>query len=169
VVITGLTKQKLGDTFAGLRNVTLATSNGLVYSWGQNLLPAPHHKRSQLQHLASAAAAAAKTALQPQQSGEGAEQAQAQAPTPISSVIACEENSTYCTSSMHLYAPPLYPMPDPSTLSTNYSERREQELGEVTQDLIALSLADSEREWSYYQGSAGTRIDWQAVSNIACK
>lgn len=94
VVITGLTKQKLGDTFAGLRNVTLATSNGLVYSWGQNLLPAPHHKRSQLQHLASAAAAAAKTALQPQQSGEGAEQAQAS--TPISSVVACEENSTYC-------------------------------------------------------------------------
>lgn len=61
-------------------------------------------------------------------------------------------------------------MPDPSTLSTDcFLERREQELGEVTQDLIALSLADSERDWSYYQGTAGTRIDWQAVSNIACK
>lgn len=41
---------------------------------------------------------------------------------------------------------------------------RALELGEVTQDLIALSLADGEREWGY-QGSS---IDWQAVSNIAC-
>ena len=61
-MITGLTKQKLGDTFFGLKNVTLATSNGLVYSWGQNLLPAPHLKRTRLQHLANAAAAAAKVA-----------------------------------------------------------------------------------------------------------
>jgi hypothetical protein len=37
VVITGLTRLKLGDTFAGLNNVTLATSTGLVYSWGDNL------------------------------------------------------------------------------------------------------------------------------------
>lgn len=43
-----------------MRNVTLATSNGLVYSWGQNLLPAPHHKRTRLHHLATAAAAAVK-------------------------------------------------------------------------------------------------------------
>ena len=43
-----------------MRNVTLATSNGLVYSWGQNLLPAPHHKRTRLHHIATAAAAAAK-------------------------------------------------------------------------------------------------------------
>lgn len=37
---------------------------------------------------------------------------------------------------------------------------------EVTRDLIALSLADSEREWGYNQDSS---IDWQAVSNVACK
>lgn len=59
MVITGLTKAKLGDTFAGLKNVTLATSNGLVYSYGQNLQPKPHYKRTKLHHLATAAAAAA--------------------------------------------------------------------------------------------------------------
>eukprot|EP01039_Chlorochromonas_danica_P010042 gene10042-11113_t len=37
VIITGLTRQKLSDTFKGFRNVTLATSNGLVYSWAENL------------------------------------------------------------------------------------------------------------------------------------
>lgn len=55
-----------GDTFAGLRNVTLATSNGLVYSWGQNLLPAPHHKRTMLHSLAVAAASAAAIKAQNQ-------------------------------------------------------------------------------------------------------
>jgi len=38
LIVTGLTKIKLGDTFKGLENITLATSNGLVYSWGKNLL-----------------------------------------------------------------------------------------------------------------------------------
>lgn len=42
---------------------------------------------------------------------------------------------------------------------------REKELGEVTTDLIALSLADSERVWDYQASD----IDWQAVSNIARK
>ncbi len=37
VVVTGLTRLKLSDTFARLPNVTLATSNGLIYSWGANL------------------------------------------------------------------------------------------------------------------------------------
>eukprot|EP01035_Chromulina_nebulosa_P021287 gene21287-27581_t len=37
LIVTGLTKLKLGDTFSDMRNVTLATSNGLVYSWGDNL------------------------------------------------------------------------------------------------------------------------------------
>ena len=40
MVMTGLTRLKLGDTFRGLKNVTLVTSNGLVYSWGENLLSA---------------------------------------------------------------------------------------------------------------------------------
>jgi trehalose-6-phosphate synthase/trehalose-6-phosphatase len=41
-LITGLTKLKLGDIFADKKfeNLTLATSNGLVYSWGKNLLSA---------------------------------------------------------------------------------------------------------------------------------
>jgi len=38
MVMTGLTRLKLGDTFKGLKNITLVTSNGLVYSWGENLL-----------------------------------------------------------------------------------------------------------------------------------
>ena len=38
LIVTGLTKLKLGDTFKGLENITIATSNGLVYSWGKNLL-----------------------------------------------------------------------------------------------------------------------------------
>jgi hypothetical protein len=96
VVITGLTKQKLGDTFASLKNVTLATSNGLVYSWGQNLLPAKHYKRSQLQHLASAAAAAAQAA---NGTSTPAKQALAAslggAALPVSSLVACEENSKW--------------------------------------------------------------------------
>jgi trehalose 6-phosphate synthase/phosphatase len=46
VVLTGLTRQKLGDTFASLPKVTLATSNGLVYSWGQHLLPAKAQARA---------------------------------------------------------------------------------------------------------------------------
>jgi len=37
MVMTGLTRIKLGDTFKGMKNVTLVTSNGLVYSWGANL------------------------------------------------------------------------------------------------------------------------------------
>jgi hypothetical protein len=57
VVITGLTKLKLGDVFQGLPNITLATSNGLVHSWGANLQPRQHCKRMQLQTLAAAAAA----------------------------------------------------------------------------------------------------------------
>jgi hypothetical protein len=96
VVITGLTKQKLGDTFAGLRNVTLATSNGLVYSWGQNLLPARHHTRAQLQHLASAAAAAAKALHgRPISDRYSVSNALLLPQPPISSALAWEENSTY--------------------------------------------------------------------------
>lgn len=38
MVVTGLTKLKLSDTFLGMKNLTLVTSNGLVYSWGQNML-----------------------------------------------------------------------------------------------------------------------------------
>jgi hypothetical protein len=40
--MTGLTRQKLGTVFAdeAFRNLTLATSNGIVYSWGQNILKA---------------------------------------------------------------------------------------------------------------------------------
>jgi hypothetical protein len=99
VVITGLTKQKLGDTFAGLKNVTLATSNGLVYSWGQNLLPAKHYKRSQLQHLATAAAAAAQAANSATTPAKQALAASlAGAALPVSSLVACEENSkSACT------------------------------------------------------------------------
>lgn len=37
LIVTGLTKLKLGDTFSDMKNVSLATSNGLVYSWGQNI------------------------------------------------------------------------------------------------------------------------------------
>lgn len=39
VMITGLTKLKMGEIFSGkdFENMTLATSNGLVYSWGKNL------------------------------------------------------------------------------------------------------------------------------------
>lgn len=48
VVVTGLTKLKLGDTFSSklYENLTLATSNGLVYSWGKNLSPPSHHSSS---------------------------------------------------------------------------------------------------------------------------
>ena len=37
--------------------------------------------------------------------------------------------------------------------------------GEASEDLIAQSLADPEREWNYL----GSNIDWQAVSDIACE
>jgi hypothetical protein len=40
LVVTGLTKLKMGNIFADFHNVTLATSNGLVYLWGQNLVTA---------------------------------------------------------------------------------------------------------------------------------
>jgi len=40
MIVTGLTKLKLGDTFKEFENVSLATSNGLVYSWGKNLMTA---------------------------------------------------------------------------------------------------------------------------------
>ena len=32
----------IGDTFKGMKNITIVTSNGLVYSWGENLIPRPH-------------------------------------------------------------------------------------------------------------------------------
>jgi len=32
----------VGDTFKGMNNITVVTSNGLVYSWGANLIPRPH-------------------------------------------------------------------------------------------------------------------------------
>lgn len=38
MVVTGLTKLKLGDNFNDMNNVTIVTSGGLVYSWGDNLL-----------------------------------------------------------------------------------------------------------------------------------
>jgi trehalose-phosphatase len=37
MVMTGLTKMKLGSVFQGMKNLTLVTSNGMVYSWGENL------------------------------------------------------------------------------------------------------------------------------------
>lgn len=37
MVITGLARMKLGETFKGLANVAIATSNGLIYSWGNTL------------------------------------------------------------------------------------------------------------------------------------
>jgi len=40
MVVTGLTKMKLGDTFNDFPNLTIVTSNGLVYSWGKNMVPA---------------------------------------------------------------------------------------------------------------------------------
>jgi len=38
VVVTSLTRLKLGTIFAGFKNLTLVTSNGLVFSWGQNMI-----------------------------------------------------------------------------------------------------------------------------------
>ena len=38
MVVTGLTKVKLGDVFQNMKNVTIATSSGLIYSWGDNFL-----------------------------------------------------------------------------------------------------------------------------------
>merc|ERR1711871_228865 len=38
MVITGLTKLKMGNVFDKYPNITLATSNGLVFYWGRNLL-----------------------------------------------------------------------------------------------------------------------------------
>ena len=38
MVVTGLTKIKLGDVFKNMKNVSIATSSGLIYSWGDNLL-----------------------------------------------------------------------------------------------------------------------------------
>jgi trehalose 6-phosphate synthase/phosphatase len=38
IIITGLTRTKLGDTFKGYKNVTLVTSNGFMYSWGAGML-----------------------------------------------------------------------------------------------------------------------------------
>lgn len=38
LIMTGLTKLKLGELFSDLSDVTIGTSNGLVYSWGKNLL-----------------------------------------------------------------------------------------------------------------------------------
>jgi hypothetical protein len=38
MIVTGLTKLKLGDTFSNMKNLTLVTSNGLVYRWGMNIL-----------------------------------------------------------------------------------------------------------------------------------
>ncbi len=40
VVVTSLTRLQLGDIFAGFKNLTLVTSNGLVFSWGQNIVNA---------------------------------------------------------------------------------------------------------------------------------
>lgn len=37
MIVTGLTKLKLGTIFKDMPNVTLVTSNGLVYSWGANM------------------------------------------------------------------------------------------------------------------------------------
>ena len=37
MVVTGLTKLKMGDIFSDMQNVTLVTSIGLVYRWGRNL------------------------------------------------------------------------------------------------------------------------------------
>merc|ERR1711968_421440 len=37
MVVTGLTKMKLGDTFKDFPNLTIVTSNGMVYSWGENM------------------------------------------------------------------------------------------------------------------------------------
>ncbi len=37
MIITGLTKMKLGDVFNGMNNITIATSSGLIYSWGANM------------------------------------------------------------------------------------------------------------------------------------
>lgn len=37
LVVTGLTKIKLGDVFKNMKNVSIATSSGLIYSWGENL------------------------------------------------------------------------------------------------------------------------------------
>jgi len=38
VIVTSLTRLKLGSIFAGFKNLTLVTSNGLVFSWGLNMI-----------------------------------------------------------------------------------------------------------------------------------
>lgn len=38
MVLTGLTKVKLGDVFENMQNVIVATSSGLIYSWGELLV-----------------------------------------------------------------------------------------------------------------------------------
>jgi len=47
MVVTGLTKLKLNGIFSDMENVTLATSNGLVYSWGRNMLTAEEWEAQQ--------------------------------------------------------------------------------------------------------------------------
>jgi len=53
MVVTGLTKLKMGDTFSEMKNVTLLTSIGLVYRWGKNIQPveSPYATTTKLKKL----------------------------------------------------------------------------------------------------------------------
>jgi trehalose 6-phosphate synthase/phosphatase len=50
VVMTGLTRERFGDAFAGCDNITVATSNGLVHSWGKRLAPIELPNNNSIRH-----------------------------------------------------------------------------------------------------------------------
>ena len=53
MVLTGLTKLKLGDVFKDMPNVTIATSSGLLYSWGASIQSAEDESIEEEAHEAA--------------------------------------------------------------------------------------------------------------------
>ena len=124
LVVTGLTKIKLGDTFADMPNLSLATSNGLVYSWGRNLLTPEEWEE---QHLRQQLIMADGLDVESTASGQG---------TWTTSGTAAESNAAVVASS-----PATNALSTKSVLSTK-SSYTPAENGETTDDGRTILIDD---------------------------
>mmetsp|Transcript_30642 Transcript_30642/g.51813 ORF Transcript_30642/g.51813 Transcript_30642/m.51813 type:complete len:1299 (+) Transcript_30642:113-4009(+) len=170
MVVTGLTKLKLGDTFKGMKNVSLVTSNGLVYSWGANLQPAPHKKRprsvksASIVSAATGADASASATVVPALGGGGGGGSAGSGGGGGSVLGGAGSGANTMLTTLVEEGDDENDDGGPAPLLLPEAISQKQLAGKPkSDDLLAQTLADPERTWDFLE----SHIDWAAVASIA--
>jgi trehalose-phosphatase len=154
VVITGLTKMKLGTVFQGMKNLTLVTSNGMVYSWGENM-----RMKDEIVETAEPLAGQVQSDVIGVGGNGGSDMHsihdRLMSMSHDGDAAAADATQTVTAAHAQVSTRPLGALPDPSALTPRATA--------ANKELYVSVLSDDERSWNCLDFG----IDWTAVRDIA--